>query len=156
MLYICKYARSLCSIVVNLIADSNYSDEDPKEFLKYMSHYPAGTSIKALSHYAMIIQAGKFIYYDYGAEENMKRYGQRTPPEYKLQNIKDIPICLLDGKHDKLADPDDVKQLRDIFAENKVLRFYKEYDNLGHLTYFIPKEVDFLNDIFNCVDSFNN
>ena len=29
--------------------------------------------------------------------ENMRRYGQDTPPEYPLHNVRDIPIVYIGG-----------------------------------------------------------
>ena len=153
--FLCKWARPLCNLGLFLIADSNTEDEDPVLFESYMSHFPAGASIKALSHFASIMRQGQFLNYDYGTEENMKKYSQATPPPYKLENVKGVPMCLFVGRHDNLADDSDAKWLKETLEKNEPLHFYKEYPHLGHLTFFIPKEVDFLNDIFKCFQDFD-
>jgi len=43
----------------------------------YVSHTPAGTSVKNIVHFAQLHNAKKFQMYDYGdAEKNKQHYGQ--------------------------------------------------------------------------------
>ena len=77
-----------------------------------LAHQPAGAGWKNLVHYGQIIEAGRFQRYDYGADENMKRYGSETPPEYDLSKIK-VKTALFTGDVDTLADPEDVEWLED-------------------------------------------
>ena len=53
----------------------------------------------------------RFEYFDYGKEENLKRYGIEEPPLIPLENIENFPIALLAGTEDKLATIEDVKWL---------------------------------------------
>jgi len=57
-----------------------------------------GASTKQLSHYAQIINGGDFVRYDYGKDENHKRYGRDTPPKYDLTNIDKVPVAMFVGK----------------------------------------------------------
>ena len=50
------------------------------------------------------------ILYDYGAEGNKQHYGQNTPPQYNVGNMK-TPIHLYSSTNDLLADPKDVLYL---------------------------------------------
>lgn len=43
----------------------------------------------------------KFDYKD--EEENMKAYGQATPPEYDVSSIESIPIYMLSGRYDRVV-----------------------------------------------------
>lgn len=43
----------------------------------------------------------KFDYKD--EEENMKVYGQATPPEYDVSSIESIPIYMLSGRYDRVV-----------------------------------------------------
>nr|XP_045622183.1 lipase member K-like isoform X2 [Procambarus clarkii] len=67
-------------------------------------HTPEGTSIRTLAHYAQEILNGQFQHYDFGKTENMRRYNQTTPPLYDLSRVN-VPVVLMWGKNDLLADP---------------------------------------------------
>ena len=51
-----------------------------------------------------MINSGEFCKYDYGRDENLKRYGHAFPPNYSLDKIQ-IPVTLMWGQNDWLADP---------------------------------------------------
>lgn len=56
------------------------SDDDPREVNQvqlegYFSHYPAGTSLKTIRHFKQLINNKRFEHFDYGKEENTRRYG---------------------------------------------------------------------------------
>jgi len=71
-----------------------------------MGHFPAGTSTKNLIHFQQFVQKEEFKNFDYGDKQNLKIYGQKSPPLYDLSKIK-IPVHLYVGKYDKLADVED-------------------------------------------------
>lgn len=75
-----------------------------------MSHFPSGSSTKNIIHYAQYIRHEVFNKFDYGERLNLKVYGQKTAPVYKLENIK-FPVHLYVGKYDKLADETDCDRL---------------------------------------------
>lgn len=57
-------------------------------------------------HYAQEIKSGgKFLQYDYGTAENIKRYGAPTPPEYNITKIQ-VPIYMMSSVNDWLAGPE--------------------------------------------------
>lgn len=72
----------------------------------------------------------------------MKRYGQENPPQFPLQSIK-VPIAKFTGSTDKLGDPGDNKWLSEQIKD--VLVHDKTYD-YGHLTFFIGKDMVWLDD----------
>lgn len=45
---------------------------------------------------------GKFQHYHYGTDENLQIYGQPTPPEYDLSNVR-TKIHILYGTNDLLS-----------------------------------------------------
>lgn len=47
----------------------------------FEGHFPHGTNFRSIIHYAQLHLAQKFRYFDYGIEENQKRYGNDEPPE---------------------------------------------------------------------------
>jgi len=58
-------------------------------------------------------------------EQNVWKYGQTTPPEYDINNIK-IPVGVFSGTKDPLADPKDVEWFRDKLGEKMI--FWGEYE----------------------------
>lgn len=76
-----------------------------------LSHTPAGTSTRTLVHYGQEIHAkGNFQMFDFGPEENMKKYGSKTPPAYPLDKIT-LPIGLMSAANDWLSGLSDAKKL---------------------------------------------
>ncbi|XP_050355782.1 gastric triacylglycerol lipase-like [Nymphalis io] len=76
-----------------------------------LGHVPAGASTKTLVHYAQEIRnVGRFQQFDYGTDENLKRYGTLSPPEYPLHKIT-LPIALFSSENDWLASDVDVTSL---------------------------------------------
>lgn len=73
----------------------------------------------------------KFVQFDYHwPTTNFAHYGNLSPPEIYLENMpKDIPIALLVGKQDTLADKIDVDRLAaELTSLDKTLIMHKEYD----------------------------
>lgn len=67
------------------------------------AHSPAGTSTKTVVHYAQEIhENGNFQNFDYGTDENIRRYGQELPPSYNLTNVL-VPTALFYAQNDWLA-----------------------------------------------------
>jgi len=68
----------------------------------------------------------------------------------KIQN----KVCLFVGKDDRLATPADNLILKATLTKIGKLTWHKEYDNMGHLTFFVPKDFTYNNDIVNCLNEF--
>ncbi|XP_068053100.1 lipase member M-like isoform X2 [Anomalospiza imberbis] len=75
----------------------------------YTSHYPDGTSVKNIIHWAQVIKSGEFKAFDYGSE-NTARYHQDTPPLYRVEEML-VPTAVWSGGQDWAADWRDVLQL---------------------------------------------
>lgn len=97
---------------------------------------PAGTSTKTVVHYAQEIQeSGNFQNFDYGPEENMKRYGNNTPPSYNLENIS-APVVMFYAQNDWLAGYQDVKKLYTNIPAQAAQGLYKvELDEFNHVDF---------------------
>ncbi|KAG5670739.1 hypothetical protein PVAND_000981 [Polypedilum vanderplanki] len=98
------------------------------------AHSPAGTSTKTVVHYAQEIQeSGNFQNFDYGKEENERRYGSEHPPQYNLSNVN-VPIALFYAQNDWLAGYQDVKKLYTNL--HSAIMFYKiPFDNFNHVDF---------------------
>lgn len=120
----------------------------------YLSHTPAGTSIRTVLHYAQVHNAKQFQMYDYGSKtQNQQAYGQPTPPVYDVDKIRTTPIALYWGGQDWLADPDDVEglipKLRTLFG-NVYLPHFNHMDFIWGLRaapeIYIPIHKDIADD----------
>ena len=141
---ICGYIPQLCQFTSSTMSEGNTSVNDPASTRVYFGHYPAGISVKSLEHTLQCYQSGKFQYFDYGVEENRKKYQSDTPPEINLKTISGMKIGLFVGSYDLYGDEEDSKWLRDILGSNVVT--YNTYD-YGHITYFVGKDMAYLYDV---------
>ena len=79
-----------------------------------MGHFPSGTSLKSLNHFAQIYKQKKFMHYDYGKYGNRDKYdGNDIPPEIDLSNIANVPIAMFVGMNDDLGTINDARIARD-------------------------------------------
>ncbi|XP_053618642.1 lipase 1-like [Plodia interpunctella] len=69
----------------------------------------AGTSLHNLAHYGQAMTSKDFQKFDYGVE-NMKIYGSEGPPSYNIAATT-VPVVLIYGENDGMADPSDVRWL---------------------------------------------
>lgn len=95
------------------MSEGNTSVNDLESMRVYFGHYPAGISVKTLEHTLQTYQAKKFQYFDYGVEENKKRYQSENPPEINLKAINGMKIGLFVGSYDLFGDLEDNEWLRD-------------------------------------------
>jgi triacylglycerol lipase len=107
------FNHKLCDLYIDFSMGTDAKDIDIQDRLDMaLSNIPAGQGYKSPLHYGQLIDHKTQVFqrFDHGTEENMKKYGQATPPDYDLKSIR-VPIALIAGTYDKLADPEDVKWL---------------------------------------------
>ncbi|NXE15358.1 LIPM Lipase, partial [Lophotis ruficrista] len=75
----------------------------------YTSHYPDGTSVKNMVHWAQVMRSGEFRAFDYGSR-NPAVYHQETPPSYRVEEMP-VPTVVWSGGQDWVADRRDVHLL---------------------------------------------
>jgi len=153
IVWLCDVLQVVCDGILEMLADSNAEDDDPEKFPVFLGHFPSGTSSKDLTHFAQNTRSKLFAQYDYGTEKNMELYKQPTPPEYDLTKIQN-KVCLFVGKDDRLATPADNRIFNETLKKIGMSTWYKEYDNMGHLTFFLPKDFSYNNDLMNCMKEF--
>ncbi|KAK0056478.1 lipase member K [Biomphalaria pfeifferi] len=108
---LCNSNKLLCENILFLLGGFDYTSMNQSRVPVYVAHNPAGTSVRDMLHWGQAINSKNFQHYDYGsASENMKHYGQPTPPLYDLRKVK-VPVAIFRGDQDWLADPTDVKWL---------------------------------------------
>ena len=140
---ICRYMGILCSGFLNLLADQNPFYDDMDRFIVFVSHFPSGTSLRSIQHFADSVRRKNFSPY-------------KSDIEYDLKNIKNIPIGLFVGKQDLLATVEDNRKLKSALDSNNVIRFYKEYDEMGHSTFFLTKSNHYLEDLLLFLETSGN
>lgn len=154
MRLLCGTIPALCDLGVFLVADEDTSLDDPVRLPVYLGHFPSGTSLNCLLHYAQILTTDKFTRYDYGKTENKKKYGTEKAPEIPIQNISKVPIAMFVGQKDELADTADNQWAHEKMGD-KAVKFYKEY-NLGHLSFLVANDMSFFTtDVMNILRQYH-
>ena len=98
---LCGTAPTICKYAFKILADADPSVDSTEWARIYYGHYPGGASTKCIEHYSQMFNAKKFQNFDYGEEENKRRYGTKPPHEFNLKNIN-IPVAKFTGTTDVL------------------------------------------------------
>ncbi|CAG7724044.1 unnamed protein product [Allacma fusca] len=88
-----------------------------------------------LVHFYQQLRKKIFTHYDYGATENQRRYGAKTPSLYNLKKVS-VPSITIFSDGDELAPPEDA------------LIFYKSLDKTAQGPLVRIKETNFLHKDF--------
>merc|ERR1712142_81467 len=128
----CPMYEELCDEVLFLIAGYNKKDLNQTRTPVYLTHTPAGTSMKNMIHFSQLVQEGEFQKYDYGFFGNMYMYKSWSPPKYDLTKVN-LPVVLISGTHDWLADPKDVDWLRSQLPQVISHKNITEYNHLDFI-----------------------
>ena len=140
----CALFGKVCDDLVATLADMDPTRDNYERYDCIAGHDPSGTSVQNMVHWEQLAFVDNFQKYDYGSEENMKIYGQSTPPLYNLGNITH-EVYLFAGDEDMLGDPTDVQRLKDEIVNAKVHLY--EYSNMGHLTFLWGIDMSYVNDM---------
>ena len=98
-----------------------------------------------------MILADDFAYYDYGAEENMKKYGQKTAPLIDISIIENFPIALFVGKTDELATSEDASWIVKNLGDN-TLKHYEEVAG-GHLSFLLAEDMSYFERVLHFIEA---
>jgi len=86
----------------------------------------------------------------------MKVYGTSEPPSFDIRGIK-VPIAMLYGNSDVLADEKDVKKLVDYLEPGAGSNLvYHEMFNMGHMTFHIGKDMSYFNNVLWLLEYWNS
>jgi len=131
---ICGSTPGICTAIIKAICGFNPDNFDTDRLPVFVSHFPSGTAVRELVHYAQEIRHKKwFKMYDFGLLKNEHVYHQAKPPLYNLSSIT-IPTAIFYGGQDDLADKTDVEQMLVDFPTNTVKYMYYNKD-FGHLDF---------------------
>ncbi|XP_011171050.2 lipase 3 [Solenopsis invicta] len=127
--------QSIVITIIFSIAGADLAQLNITSLPELISHCPAGSSVQAFEHYYQNILTKNFRQYDYGMDENYRRYQQKTPPEYNLKKVT-APIVLFYAENDFLVSKQNVyelsKRLPNVLLTEKV-----PYKFFNHLDYVI-------------------
>uniref|UniRef100_A0A663LKZ2 Lipase n=1 Tax=Athene cunicularia TaxID=194338 RepID=A0A663LKZ2_ATHCN len=98
-----------CANLLFLLGGYNEKNLNMTQLDVYTSHYPDGTSVKNVIHWAQVLKSGDFKAFDYGSK-NAAVYHQDTPPSYRLEEMP-VPTAVWSGGEDWVADWRDVRLL---------------------------------------------
>ncbi|CAI0551014.1 unnamed protein product [Linum tenue] len=133
----CKLQFVDCNNLMTALSGKNCCLK-PSAMDSFMENEPQPTSTKNLLHLSQMVRRGTIAMYDYDNEDqNVKRYGQPTPPVYDITQIpKDLPLYLTYGSTDAITSAKDVqillRSLKDHMGDKLVSQFI---DNYAHADY---------------------
>jgi len=129
--WICRI-EIVCDSVIYLIAGFDKENFDNNRLAVYTSHFPDGTSVKNMGHWAQMVRSGSFGMYDYENEaKNLEAYGVTSPPAYQVENIT-VPMAFFSGGRDDLVSTKDLQKLMNRLPESVSLTIVPKY---GHLDF---------------------
>ncbi|NXN38988.1 LIPM Lipase, partial [Rhinoptilus africanus] len=98
-----------CANLLFLLGGYNEKNLNMTRLDVYTSHYPDGTSVKNVMHWAQVMRSGEFKAFDYGSK-NPAVYHQDIPPSYQVEEMP-VPTAVWSGGEDWAADWRDVRLL---------------------------------------------
>jgi choline dehydrogenase-like flavoprotein len=96
-------------------------------------------NLQTFRHLAQMARAGHAVRYDYGREENLRRYGQAEPPSYLQAEHLRRPITFVSGEQNQTYLPTSTEQTYQWLREANGDRYYqrKVLEGYGHLDTFM-------------------
>ncbi|XP_011860854.1 PREDICTED: lipase 3-like [Vollenhovia emeryi] len=131
--------QSICVAAVFLVSGSDPVQLNTTTLPDLLSYFPAGTSIQTIEHLCQSMGINEFRMYDYGVAENYKRYKQKIPPNYDLNNIT-APIILFYSENDMLVPKENLLELSKRLP-NVLLIEEVPFKLFTHFDYLIANDV---------------
>lgn len=96
-------------------------------------------NMQTFRHLAQMARAGHAIRYDYGREENLRRYGQAEPPSYLQAEHLRLPITFVSGEQNGTYLPTSTERTYEWLREANGGGYYqrKVLEGYGHLDTFM-------------------
>ncbi|NWI69338.1 LIPM Lipase, partial [Todus mexicanus] len=98
-----------CANLFFLMGGYNEKNLNMSRLDVYTSHFPDGTSVKTVMHWAQVINSEEFKAFDYGSE-NPTVHHQETPPSYQVEEMP-VPTAVWSAGEDWVVDWRDVHLL---------------------------------------------
>lgn len=142
---LCKLAPHLCVAMEEGFFDWNNDIDNASRYPDYETHNPSGSGWRNFIHYGQIIKAQQFQRYDFGSDENLKKYKSETPPKYDLGAIP-IKMALMSGDFDELGDKVDIAWLEDESQSDlkKDLVVFEHEYHYGHNSFMMSNSMSYV------------
>jgi len=90
----CSKVGFVCQNIISFFAEEYATNNIDFEYLfsQGLIYEPGGTSAKNVNHWVQFYETKEYAHFDYGKEENLKRYGEELPPKYDISKFKDYKI----------------------------------------------------------------
>jgi pimeloyl-ACP methyl ester carboxylesterase len=153
---LCLDDPSVCEGVIELICGKHQAAFNLSRMEVMVAHEPGGTSVKNMIHWGQLISSGRFQKFDYGVVGNLEMYNQTTAPLYDISQIDPkLPIALIYGLEDELADPVDVEAIIKTLPTPPI--FVKELSTYSHLDFCwaIDAVTQFYQDVISILKKIN-
>lgn len=129
----CSFLPWICQLCLDFAGGFTKHMNQTREQV-YLSRTPAGTSLKNVIHFLQGGTVDKIQMYDYGsASHNLEHYGMKSPPQYKMSDLR-VKTALFSGGHDILADKADVEKLVDVLPASSLVH-HEVVQDYAHLDF---------------------
>jgi lysosomal acid lipase/cholesteryl ester hydrolase len=107
----------------------------PTRMAVIASHEPGRASLRTGIHWMQMAGKGGLPMFDFGEAKNVEKYGQSTPPQYPVENLKllNTPMLLARGRSDPFIDEIDFSYLLKVLPHENVQNI--RVNDWGHLDY---------------------
>uniref|UniRef100_A0A8C3TLE3 Lipase n=1 Tax=Chelydra serpentina TaxID=8475 RepID=A0A8C3TLE3_CHESE len=122
----------LCGNVFFILGGYNVNNINMSRVNVYVARAPAGTSVQNIIHWSQILNSGEFQAYNWRSKtKNMAKFGQDTPPLYKIKDMT-VPTAIWTGGQDLLGD---LKDANILLPQIINLVHYKNIPEWAHLDF---------------------
>ncbi|CAH0547936.1 unnamed protein product [Brassicogethes aeneus] len=113
---------------------------DWKAIFNFSGTMPAGCSLKQMEHFSQLTHSKSFRQFDYGREQNLKKYNNTIPPNYDLAKM-DVPTYIYIGQNDIVVTMEDMNTLVKLLPNVKEL-YVIPVKKFTHVDYVVAKHAD--------------